>query len=203
MADQSRMPFAISQAAGINIKQVSDIIAPDKTLNVNPIKDSGAVVRARIKKNTTPVTFVLTAGAGPANTLFIIGDPTGAIAAKNGGSPSTATSGTMNPVAWNKLLGTPENEFVVKSINYNTSSDTSQFAQQFLVGQFEGAGDYTTKSIDTYIAAGRRNTQFDPLLQTMDLTDDMPVLNSNAALLISVLANETVTLTLSPGISKS
>jgi hypothetical protein len=201
MADLNRMQFAISQASGINIKQVADIISPEKTLNVNPIKDSGAVVRAKIKKNTTPITFVCTAGAAP--TIFFIGDPTGAVVAKSGLAAVVATSGTMSPAAWNRLLGTPENEFVIKSINYNTSSNTSQFAQSFLVGQFEGAGDFTTKSIDTYIAAGRRNTQFDPLLQTMDLTDDMPVLNSNAALLITVLALETVTLTLSPGVSKS
>jgi hypothetical protein len=201
MADvKVNLPFGISQSSGVNIKQVAEIMQPQRTINVNPIKDSGAVVKAKIKKNTTPVTFVLTAGAAP--TIFVIGDPTGAIVAKSGLAAIVATSGTMDPAAWNRLLGTPENEFAVKAINYNTSSDTSQFAQSFLVGQFEGAGDFTTKSIDTYIAAGRRNTQFDPLLQTMDLTEDMPVLNSNAALLITVLALETVTLTLSPGVSR-
>lgn len=196
-----RLPFGIAQSSGINIKQVADIISPEKTLNANPIKDSGAVIKSKIKKNSTPITFVLTQ-AGMAATVFVIGDPTGALAAKKGGSPSVATSGTMDPAAWNKLLGTPENEFVIKAINYNTSSDTAQFAQSFLVGLFEGAGDFTTKSIDTYIAAGRRNTQFDPLLQTMDLTEDMPVLNANACLFITVLVGETVTLTLSPGVSK-
>lgn len=134
------------------------------------------------------------AGAAVAN--YIIGDPQGLIAVQNGGvllNPSACSAdGAVRGsgvLAMKALFG--QRPVAVRSINYATSSNALQFNQklQSLSADIQGGFSRTPQNV----AINRRNNQFDELLLTLDLVVPF-VFNPFSALLLPVLAGETVTL---------
>jgi len=134
--------------------------------------------------------FILTldnTGAGSA-TLYRLFDADGIVADIRGTAGVDADSGTITPAVITAT--TIHSPVVFDAFNYQVSSDVTQFSQQFEIirGEIDGRLDV----MPNIIAKAKRNTQFDPLL----LTIDEPVkVDGQTAIEITVLDDEIVNLT--------
>ena len=140
------------------------------------------------------LTYFLDNSAVATDTTFVIGDPTGMIAALIGGTVEnpTTVAGTPDLVQPNKKFFFSVG-IVYSSINYQTSTTPNQFSKGFVQYITNSAGELTKETIN--MASARRNTADDPLLLTIT---GQYMLDVHRGMVLSVLANESVTLTLTP-----
>ena len=123
-------------------------------------------------------------------TTFLIGDPTGMIAAILGvGTDPTSVQGVAGFV-------TPNKEFFYKvgivysGFNYLTDTNTAQFSQAFRLVTCNSAGEISSEGVN--MATAQRNSAFNDKLLT--LTGEY-LLDIHRGITVSVLAGEVVTLT--------
>ena len=138
-----------------------------------------------------------------ADTLYIIGDPTelliSSLGLTLGVDVFVPDSGSISPTAFRRLLD--NGSLGVAQMNYQTSSDTTQFNQRFdyLTGKLDGT--YTSSPLQSTYQAAKRNTAYTQLLYTYDFKKGQIVLNQVNALLIKVLRNQVVSLTFTPDVA--
>lgn len=139
--------------------------------------------------------FVYSLGnAGTVTENFIIGDPSGMIAASLGTSPSNPDSinGSSGLVTANKNMFY-SSSVLFGEISWKTSSDASQFDQTPTVYVTNHTGQLIPKPI--ILTAAERNTQYNNKLLT---TKGDVRLDAFRALYVPVIAGETLTVTMMP-----
>ena len=105
-----------------------------------------------------------------------------------GSAMTAATSGTITPTALDAT--TSATPIVMSGFNYQTSSDSSQFAETFDI--VRGSIDGRIVKHPNIIAKANRNTQYQDTLLTID---ERFVVDGQTAVEVTVLAGEKVTLT--------
>ena len=105
-----------------------------------------------------------------------------------GSAMTAATSGTITPTALDAT--TSATPIVMSGFNYQTSSDSSQFAETFDI--VRGSIDGRIVKHPNIIAKAKRNTQYQDTLLTID---ERFVVDGQTAVEVTVLAGEKVTLT--------
>lgn len=154
------------------------------------------IYTSQVKPKLPAVSYVLDNSAVGSVTRYIIGDPTGMVAAKDGGTLVNPTT-----VQGKAALVVPHKNFFygvsVKytQINYETSSDSTQFASSFEHRLTNIAGIINSTEIS--IAEAKSNVQQNPLLLTLRGEYDLDI---NSAYVIEVLANEKVLLVCTPSL---
>lgn len=131
---------------------------------------------------------------------YIIGDPDELIAANLGGvfaNPSATSADGAVPGSGVLPMkrSFAANAVAVGSFNYTTSSNAQQFNQSFMAVMSDLNGNMVQAKVP--IALAPRNNQFNDLLQTINLTRPI-VLFGLSAIVVTVLAGETVTLDFVP-----
>ncbi|WKZ67161.1 MAG: hypothetical protein QY325_04345 [Flavobacteriales bacterium] len=133
---------------------------------------------------------------------FIIGDPSQGIAALSGLTLLDPTGCSLDGPVKGSGVAAMKQLFGFRSVsvnwfNYFTSSSALQFNQRMRRAVIEIDGTLSFKPVN--IAIQLRNNQFDDLLVTPDMSANPLIFNWNQALIVPVLAGETVTLEMSPG----
>lgn len=144
------------------------------------------------------IVYTLTNGTG--GTLnFVIGDALGAIASRSGRTLTnpTAVSGGISVAIQKEQLAFRPMEIV--GLNIQTSSDPNQFAQGFERATVDQYGQYSSRLFA--IAGFASPSDYDNLIRPVDVGqfNDPLVLSDTQALIIPVIAGETVTLSISVG----
>lgn len=181
---------------------IQDIMQPKTQVNGNVNKQIGATVDMGSFLGVSPVpttlTYTLNNSAGMTAVNYMIGDAIGVIAAGADltvSNPSLA-NGLAGLVAPQKA-GFQSRPVVIRTINYKTSSDATQFDQVFRAYVGNLAGEVVPKNI--YPSAAERNTAENTLLLTLQ---GEWALSDLSGLYITVLAGETVSLTLTVDLAK-
>lgn len=188
MKHNRRESFAAAQALVPKVKTTTGVQSNVLGSQVNMGLFLGVV------PSLPSITYELDNSADAVNPKdYIIGDPTGMIAAvKGSGSNPDKVAGIANRVAPNKsfFFGV---RIVFSSINYQTSSTANQFNQTFQHLTVNVIGNIA----DTDIVAGaaQRNTAQNDKLLTLD---GSWLIDINRALFITVLPSEIVTLIATP-----
>lgn len=140
---------------------------------------------------------VTLANASSVAFTYIIGDPTGGLENAIGGTLNDPTS-----CSWNGAGGVTPMKLsfgyapvAIRGFNYQTSSNASQFFQTFQVVTADIKNNIIRNPLP--IAQAQRNTQFNDLLLTIDLARPV-ILNWQNALVVTVLAGETVNIEFYP-----
>ncbi len=167
------------------------------TKNAAPVVNQGTLTNVENGSDAVPIamqySYTLDNIGGDGDALYLIGCANGYYAALNPGTVyNDPTSGTV-PYSTMKLdlLGGKQ---IIKFINYQTSSDPDQFAQQF--GFVHGSMNGGSGLNPEILSLAKRNDQFTQLLQTFSFVDTnrRPVISKDRGLLIKVLKGEKVTL---------
>lgn len=133
-------------------------------------------------------TLILDNSGGGTPTLFRLFDADGINDAISGAAGVPATSGTIAPSVITET--TKSAPIMITGFNYQTTVAAAQFGNALNVVKGEINGTQAQRPNIT--AKAKRNTQFDPLL----LTIDEPVfIDSKTAIELTVSAGETVILT--------
>lgn len=142
------------------------------------------------RRSPSSITYVMD-NTGGATRAFIIGDPKGLVAGKTGAAYIQPTGAQGMTVA--ALQGSYDTmPVLVGGINYNTTTGAAQFAQNF---EFAEADINKLWTQNIFSNEAERNTAQNPNLLTLQFRDAYE-LDSNSAFIITVLADEVVTLTL-------
>jgi hypothetical protein len=133
-------------------------------------------------------TFTLDNSASATTTLFRLFDADGLNNAISGVAGTPATSGTVTPSVI--VETTKSAPIMITGFNYQLSSSATQFGQSLdiVYGEING----TQRKRPNITASAKRNSQFDPLLLTIE---EMVFITSKTAIEINVIAGEIVTLT--------
>jgi hypothetical protein len=134
-------------------------------------------------------TLKFTGGTGSGKT-FIIGDPSGIVAAASKITFNEPTSSTTSTVAAIKQQFT--NPFLIKGINYEVTTSSTQFANDFALMMGDTSGRFQRGPIN--VDGAKRNTQYDPKLLTLEFTTPLR-LDKFTAMSLFVSAGEFVTMT--------
>lgn len=133
-------------------------------------------------------TFTLDNSASGTTTLFRLFDADGLNNAISGVAGTGATSGTVTPSVIEE--STKSAPIMITGFNYQLSSSATQFGQSLdiVYGEING----TQRKRPNITAKAKRNSQFDPLLLTIE---ENVFITSKTAIEINVIAGEIVTLT--------
>ncbi len=134
------------------------------------------------------VNLTLDNSGGGADALFIIGDPTGTIEAVSKLTLSDAVPSSGATAGFKEMC---REGYVINRILYQTSSDPAQFGKDVLEAYADVNGAYATMPVNIF-GAKRPNNE-DPNLLVLDFPGGM-VLNTKKAIIWTVAAGETVTL---------
>jgi hypothetical protein len=154
------------------------------------------------------VSYDNTAGAGNVNVM--IGDPTGVIAAANGGTYVTPTSGTLDPATIFKTFGaTPFTsklfKYQVYGINPGTGADLVDASLQFDANFYPMTGDINGNrgavNGDTSISLSGLNNQYRPNIITVDTSESPLEFTNFNALVVQTLRYYGWNLTFMTGIA--
>ena len=137
--------------------------------------------------NVSAFTMILDNQLVTNNTSYRLFDEDAVVSAI-GAAMTAATSGTILPSALEAT--TAATPIVLSGFNYQTSSDSSQFAETFDI--VRGSIDGRIVKHPNIIAKAKRNTQYQATLLTID---ERFVVDGQTAVEINVLASEKVTLT--------
>lgn len=159
---------------------------------------SGSVTDYGSMTNSVPAlpsfVYQLDNSAGTVTANYLIGDPTGMIAAAVGGSYSAPSS-----LNGQSTYVTPNKNFLYAcsilfgEISWRTSSDVTQFDNNPTVYVCNQTGQFNQKPI--MLTAAQRNTQYNSLLLT---TKGQFRLDAFRAILVPVIAGEIVTVSMAP-----
>ena len=136
----------------------------------------------------TAFTFNLDNSASGTDTLYRMFDANGINAAISGVAGIQADSGTIDPTVI--VASTVNAPIMITGFNYQTDTTATQFGQSLDIVHGEING--TQKKTPNITASAKRNSQFDPLLLTID---QKVFVTGKTAIELTVLAGETVTLT--------
>lgn len=136
----------------------------------------------------TAFTFVLDNSASGTATLYRMFDANGINDAISGVAGAPADSGTITPSVI--VASTVNAPIMITGFNYQTSATAGQFGQALDIVHGEING--TQKKTPNITASAKRNSQFDPLLLTID---QKVFVTGKTAIELNVLAGEIVTLT--------
>lgn len=191
----SRRP---SNQGNVGAQAPADMYTP--MLTGAPLGNIGNVAKLQGYQGSLPPldTFtVVLANASSGAQVYIIGDPTGGLANMVGGTVNQPTS-----CSWGGAAGVTPMQLSfgyapvsLTGYNYQTSSDAAQFNQNFELVSSDIKGNLLRNPVA--IANAQRNNQFNDLLLTIELATPV-ILNWNNALLVTVLAGETVNLVFTP-----
>lgn len=134
-------------------------------------------------------TLKFTGGTGSGR-LFIIGDPSGIVAAASKRTFNEPTSSTTSTVAAIKQQFS--NPFLIKGINYEVATSSAQFANEFNVAVGNTSGQYASGPIN--VDGAKRNTQYNDKLLTLEFNVPLRLDRFNA-LTLFVSPGEFVTMT--------
>lgn len=133
-------------------------------------------------------TFELDNSASGTNTLFRLFDANGINDAISGVVGAAASSGTITPSV--VVASTVNAPIMITGFNYQTDTNASQFGQSLDIVHGEING--TQKKFPNVTASSKRNSQFDPLLLTIE---QQIFVTGKTAIELTVLAGEIVNLT--------
>lgn len=179
-----------------SIAKSAQLLQSKAEVNTAPPSSNAAVVNIDGGTQFMPSFAVtLNNSAGMVTKKYVIGDPTGLIASLAGGGYSAADSGSVTPSLMNLTFN--RGVVLVGVINYETTVGVAQFAASFKSAKVEIDGTLTPFNYASAISAARRNTAFNAKLLTVTLNEPL-VLSTFSALLVEVIAGETVILTFTP-----
>jgi hypothetical protein len=144
------------------------------------------------------IVYTLTNGTG-ATINFVIGDALGAIASRSGRAltnPTAVSGGISVAVQKNQMAFRP---LEIVGLNMQTSSNAAQFNEGFERAVVDQYGEYTSRlfSIAGFASPSDQNNLIRPV--DVGQFNDPVVLSDTQALIIPVIAGQTVTLSISVG----